>query len=222
MRNGYKFVDHHDRVAIIYDNLVHDLQPMAISKERNIHYNTVRHILHRFYEDGHLKIKKSINDGSKAKNTKIIDEQKEDPAQADPTNNSDQDTHEQTKVSIPIAKSKRRYRKKIVKAKVTNQLSQITNEDTDSTAAEPVRDFIIPGPLNLDLPTYHTACPIALYVDIDDKHYETVGQEGLGICGGSQMYPFDIPKLNQAEYQDERGEIGDKYQISDILKSIKT
>ena len=36
------------------------------------------------------------------------------------------------------------------------------------------------------------------------------------------MYPFDIPKLNQAEYQDERGEIGDKYQISDILKSIKT
>lgn len=32
MRNGYKFVDHHDRVAIIYDNLVHDLQPMTISK----------------------------------------------------------------------------------------------------------------------------------------------------------------------------------------------
>lgn len=35
------------------------------------------------------------------------------------------------------------------------------------------------------------------------------------------MYPFNIPKLNQAEYQDERGEIGDKYQISDTLKSIK-
>ena len=25
----------------------------------------MRHILHRFYEDGHLKIKKSINDGTK-------------------------------------------------------------------------------------------------------------------------------------------------------------
>ena len=66
MRNGYKFVDHHDRVAIIYDNLIHDLQPMVISKARKIHYNTVRHILHRFYEDGHLKIKKSINNGSMA------------------------------------------------------------------------------------------------------------------------------------------------------------
>ena len=66
LRNGYKFVDHHDRVAIIYDNLIHDLQPMAISKDRKIHYNTVRHILHRFYEDGHLKIKKSINNGTMA------------------------------------------------------------------------------------------------------------------------------------------------------------
>ena len=63
-RNGYRFVDHHDRVAIIYDNLIHDLQPMEISKARSIHYNTVRHILHRFYEDGHLKIKKSVNIGA--------------------------------------------------------------------------------------------------------------------------------------------------------------
>ena len=85
MRNGYKFVDHHDRVSIIYDNFVHDLQPMAISKTRNIHYNTVRHILHRFYEDGHLKIKKSINDGSKMKaNIKdTTSSQKDDHTQAD-------------------------------------------------------------------------------------------------------------------------------------------
>ena len=57
---------------------------------------------------------------------------------------------------------------------------------------------------------------------VDDKAYETVGRERLGICGGDREYPFDIPKLNQAEYQDERGEIGDKYQISDILKNIRT
>lgn len=38
------------------------------------------------------------------------------------------------------------------------------------------RDFIIPGPLTLDLQqNYQTACPIALYVAVDDKSYETVG-----------------------------------------------
>ena len=116
MRNGYKFVDHHDRVAIIYDNLVHDLQPMAISKQRNIHYNTVRHILHRFYEDGHLKIKKSINNGSsKAKDQTTSSQKEHDHTQAD-SNLSD---HEKSLiVNIPETKSKRRYRKKIVKAKV--------------------------------------------------------------------------------------------------------
>ena len=44
----------------------------------------------------------------------------------------------------------------------------------------------------------------------------------MGICGEQANYPFNIPKLNQAEYQDERGEIGDKYRISNILKSIST
>ena len=145
MRNGYKFVDHHDRVAIIYDNLVHDLQPMAISKQRNIHYNTVRHILHRFYEDGHLKIKKSINDGSKAskeKDTASSTKEKEhDHTQAD--SGSD---HGENVIPLPVIKSKRRYRKKIVKAKVQSPImSQMTADD--SAPVEPPRDFIIPGPL---------------------------------------------------------------------------
>lgn len=110
-------MDHHDRVAIIYDNLVHDLQPMAISKQRNIHYNTVRHILHRFYEDGHLKIKKSINNGAicKAKDQTTTSQKEHDHTQPD-SNLSD---HEKSLVvPLPEAKSKRRYRKKIVKAKV--------------------------------------------------------------------------------------------------------
>lgn len=122
---------------------------MAISKQRNIHYNTVRHILHRFYEDGHLKIKKSINNGS-SKATKANDQttssQKEDHTQAD-SNCSD---HEQPMVvNLPEVKSKRRYRKKIVKAKVQADIgSQLTAEESTSGAAtaEPVRDFIIPGP----------------------------------------------------------------------------
>jgi len=97
------------------------------------------------------------------------------------------------------------------------------SDDEDKIEEIPLnRDFIIPGPLDLQLHRdYQTVCPIALYVDIDDKSYETVGQEGMGLCGGPTMYPFAIPKLTQAEYQDERGEIGDKYRISETLKTIK-
>ena len=97
---------------------------------------------------------------------------------------------------------------------------KFTEEDDEEASRN--TDFIIPGPLDLQLQRdYQTVCPIALYMAVDDKSYETVGQEGMGLCGGETKYPFDIPKLTQAQYQDERGEIGDKYQISDTLKLIK-
>lgn len=90
MRNGYKFVEHRDRIAIIYDNFIHDLQPMAISKARNIHYNTVRHILHRFYEDGHLNIKKPVNENVKKNSIEgSVPNDKESDTQ--PDSNSDHD-----------------------------------------------------------------------------------------------------------------------------------
>lgn len=34
------------------------------------------------------------------------------------------------------------------------------------------------------------------------------------------VYPYDIPKQNNTEYQDERGETGDKYQLTGLIKSI--
>lgn len=105
---------------------------MAISKARNIHYNTVRHILHRFYEDGHLKIKKSINDIKK--NTTDSD-----PGAAGDNTQPDSNCSEQ---DVQILKKKRRYRKKIVKVKAT--YDKMLN--SDNVEDEPKRDFILPGP----------------------------------------------------------------------------
>lgn len=87
----------------------------------------MRHILHRFYEDGHLKIKKSINDGTK-KNTTESNGDKEDNTQPD----SNCSEHE-----VQIKQKKRRYRKKIVKVKAT--YDKMLNSDN---VEEPVRDFI--------------------------------------------------------------------------------
>lgn len=44
-RGGYKIVDFNMRVDIIYDSLVHNIQPIEISRIRDIKYNTVRHVL---------------------------------------------------------------------------------------------------------------------------------------------------------------------------------
>jgi hypothetical protein len=44
-RGGYKIVDYNMRVEIIYDSLVHNIQPIEISRARDIKYNTVRHVL---------------------------------------------------------------------------------------------------------------------------------------------------------------------------------
>ena len=44
-RGGYKIVDFNMRVEIIYDSLVHNIQPIEISRIRDIKYNTVRHVL---------------------------------------------------------------------------------------------------------------------------------------------------------------------------------
>lgn len=40
------------RVEIIYDSLVHNIQPIEISRARDIKYNTVRHVLQQYYQKG--------------------------------------------------------------------------------------------------------------------------------------------------------------------------
>ena len=51
-RGGYKIVDYAMRVEIIYDSLVHNIQPIEISRARDIKYNTVRHVLQQYYQKG--------------------------------------------------------------------------------------------------------------------------------------------------------------------------
>lgn len=51
-RGGYKIVDYNMRVDIIYDSLVHNIQPIEISRARNVKYNTVRHVLQQYYQKG--------------------------------------------------------------------------------------------------------------------------------------------------------------------------
>ena len=51
-RGGYKIVDYNMRVDIIYDSLVHSIQPIEISRARNVKYNTVRHVLQQYYQKG--------------------------------------------------------------------------------------------------------------------------------------------------------------------------
>ena len=50
--NGYKIVDYRMRVDIIYDSLVHNEQPIDISRSRHVKYNTVRHVLQQYYSKG--------------------------------------------------------------------------------------------------------------------------------------------------------------------------
>jgi hypothetical protein len=51
-RGGYKIVDYNMRIEIIYDSLVHNIQPIEISRARDIKYNTVRHVLQQYYQKG--------------------------------------------------------------------------------------------------------------------------------------------------------------------------
>ena len=43
--HNYQFVDKQKRIEVIYDNLVHDYQPMDIADRQDIKYNTIRSIL---------------------------------------------------------------------------------------------------------------------------------------------------------------------------------
>ena len=56
--SNYKFIDFETRVNVIYDNFAHDLQPLEISRKRNMKYNTVRSLLDNFYQNGRINVKK--------------------------------------------------------------------------------------------------------------------------------------------------------------------
>lgn len=53
---------------MIYDNFVHDRQPMDISKEKDLKYNTVRSILQNFYQNGRINVKKKMSGYTKGQN----------------------------------------------------------------------------------------------------------------------------------------------------------
>ena len=55
---NYKFIDLETRVDVIYDNFTHNLQPLEISKQREMKYNTVRSLLENYYQYGRINVKK--------------------------------------------------------------------------------------------------------------------------------------------------------------------
>lgn len=57
----YKFIDIAKRVDVIYENLVHDQQPMDISHKSGLKYNTIRSILQNFYQNGRVNVKKKMS-----------------------------------------------------------------------------------------------------------------------------------------------------------------
>ena len=65
---NYKFIDFETRVDVIYDNFTHDLQPLQISRKRNMKYNTVRSLLENFYQNGRINVKKKQSGYKKGRN----------------------------------------------------------------------------------------------------------------------------------------------------------
>lgn len=59
--HNYQFIDIAKRIDVIYDNFVHDQQPMDISHQRQLKYNTIRCILKNFYQHGRVNVKKKMS-----------------------------------------------------------------------------------------------------------------------------------------------------------------
>lgn len=68
-----------ERVEVIYCKVVHNMTLRQISNSRNVKYNTVRHILSNYYDNGRVNIKEKITGyKKKSKKTVLLDKSETD------------------------------------------------------------------------------------------------------------------------------------------------
>ena len=70
---NYKFIDYHQRVAIIYDNIEHQMTPLEIKDKYQMKYNTVRWIINKFKQNSRVNIKQKISGYSKRQKIQVDD-----------------------------------------------------------------------------------------------------------------------------------------------------
>ena len=70
--SNYKFIGYQQRIDVIYDNFIHDKQPIDISNIRDLKYNTIRSILQNFYQNGRINVKKKISGYVKGANREAV------------------------------------------------------------------------------------------------------------------------------------------------------